>query len=121
MNIDEILTQVLYGKTTKLLKENEQKLDQIARENYGDLLLILANFLSNEEVEMNKRKLSATILKNMISRFEPHKNNWISLNPQVKESIKLNILSTLASQNKDIVNASADTIAGTLLFWIFLI
>lgn len=112
MNIDEILTQVLYGKTTKCLKENEKKLDQIASNNYGELLLVLANFLSNEEVEINKRKLSATILKNMISKFDPHKEKWITLNPEIKESIKLNILSTLASQSKDIVNASSDTIAG---------
>jgi len=112
MNIDEILTQVLYGKTTKSLLENEEKLDLIAENNYGDLLLVLANYLSNEAVDMNKRKLSATILKNMISKFPKHKEKWIKLNNEIKESIKLNILSTLASQSKEIVYSSSDTIAG---------
>lgn len=119
MNIDEILTQALYGRTTKSHKESEENLNLIASNNYGELLLILANFLSNEDVEINKRKLSATILKNMISRFDPHKEKWITLDPQIKESIKLNIVSTLASQSKEIVNASSDTIAGKSLFWLF--
>jgi len=112
MNIDEILTQVLYGKTTKALSENEEKLNQIASTNYQDLLLLLSNYLSNEAIEINKRKLSATILKNMIARFDQHKDKWISLQPEVRQAIRNNILSSLASQSREIVHASSDAIAG---------
>lgn len=120
MDIDEILNLALYGNSTKSLKESQEKLDQLASTNYGELLLILAKFLSNEQVELNKRKLSATLLKNMISKFHHHKEQWLILNPQIKETIRLNIISTLASQSKDIVNASADVIAGKLFFKLFL-
>jgi len=112
MNIDEILTQVIFGKTTKALTENEEKLNQIALTNYEDLPLFLSNYLSNEAVDINKRKLSATILKNMIARFDNHKGNWINLNLEIKQRIRNNILSSLASQEKEIVHASSDAIAG---------
>ena len=115
MNIDEILTQVLYGRTTKSQNESEEKIHQIATNNYGELLLILANFLSNEEVEINKRTLSANILKNMISGFHLHRDKWITLDIQIKQSIRDNILSTLASHSKEIVNASSYTIASKFL------
>lgn len=112
MEVDEILTQVIYGKTTEIIKENERKLDLIASENYGNLLLYLANYLSDESLDIHKRKLSATILKNMIAYFHPHKQKWITLDNSLKSQIKLNILSALASKSKDIIYSCGNTIAG---------
>lgn len=105
--------------STKSLEESEQILEQLASNNYGEVVLFLSNLLSIEKIELNKRKLSASLLNNMISKSHQNKEKWITLDPQIKKTIRGNIICTLASQYEEIVNASAYVIAGKFFFKLF--
>ena len=111
MNIDQILTNAL-GSNTQKIKEAENQLDEIANNNYGELLLYLASYLSDEAARLDKRKLCSVLLKNMISLFGNHKNKWLILDINEKTEIKNYVLSSLASDIKEIRKSASLTIAG---------
>ena len=57
------------------------------------------------------RQISATIIKNMINK-EGYSSQWLNLNNEIKTAVKNNILSTLDSNDIDILKAAAFTVAG---------
>ena len=75
-------------------------------------ILELSKKLSDELEIKEIRQLSATLIKNIITK-EPYINKYINeISLEMKELIKNNILSTLASPLIEIRKAAALTVAG---------
>ena len=109
MNIEEILVSVLSGNNTKI-QEAENCLRKFAENNYGSMLTQLAQIISDENISVDKRQLSASIIRNSVR--EGDSSNWISLNNEIKENIKTNVLASLASQHKEIRKSGSLAVAG---------
>ena len=109
MNMDEILVAVLSGNNTKI-QEAENCLRLFAEEDYGKMLIQLAHTLSDENISIDKRQLSASIIRNSVR--EGDSSNWFNLNNEIKELIKTNVLASLASQHKEIRKSGSLAVAG---------
>jgi hypothetical protein len=109
MNIDEILLSVLSGNNIKI-QEAENCLRQIGESDYAKMLSELAEKLSDENISIEIRQLSASIIRNSIR--EGDSSNWFSLNNEIKDLIKTNVLSSLASQHKEIRKSGSLAVAG---------
>jgi len=109
MNIDEILLAVLSDNNTKI-QEAESCLRQIAKSDYGNMLCALAEKISDENISIDKRQLSASIIRNSIR--EGDSSNWFKLNTKIKDLIKTNVLSSLASKHKEIRKSGSLAVAG---------
>ena len=109
MNIEEILVSVLSGNNTKI-QEAENCLRKYAEADYGRMLTQLAQILSSENIPVDKRQLSASIIRNSVR--EGDSSNWINLNNEIKENIKTNVLASLASQHKEIRKSGSLAVAG---------
>lgn len=116
MNIEEILVSVLSGNNSKI-QEAENCLRELAKENYGKLLSELSQIISDEKFPINKRQLCASIIRNSVR--EGDSSNWFNLNKEVKESIKTNVLSSLASQHKEIRKSGSLAVTGKWFFSYF--
>lgn len=109
-NLDKILQDALSGDMA-LRSSAEDSITHLADENFGLFLLNLSIKISNEEVAKQVRQISATIIKNMISKPK-YKEQWNKLDVEQKQNIKQHILSTLASSDSDIRKAAGLSIAG---------
>ncbi len=110
MNINEILESVLSGNNLKI-QEAENNLRNLVEVDFGKLLLDLATILSDESIQVGKRQLSASIIRNSVIP-ETSSIKWLSLNPEVKELIKKNVLASLASEINDIRKSGSLAVAG---------
>ena len=72
--------------------------------------------LSDETKFSKNRQLAATLIKNMLLHMPMFSGKWEQLPSLDKSNIKNNILSTLASQEKDIRKAAALVVAGKMIF-----
>ena len=109
MNMDEILIAVLSGNNAKI-HEAENCLRQLAEADYGKMLCKLAQTLSDENISIDKRQLSASIIRNSVR--EGDSSNWFNLNDEIKQLIKTNVLASLASQHKEIRKSGSLAVAG---------
>jgi hypothetical protein len=109
MNIEEILISVLSGNNEKI-QEAEKCLRKYAEIDYGNMLTALAQILSDENISIDKRQLSASIIRNSVR--DGDSSNWFNLNIQIKENIKTNVLASLASQHKEIRKSGSLAVAG---------
>ena len=105
-----ILQDALSGDKS-LRDKAEADITRLADENFGLFLLNLSIQISNEEVPKTLRQISATIIKNMITKTQ-YTNQWNKLEREQKEKIKFYLLSTLASKEVEIRKAAGMSIAG---------
>ena len=76
------------------------------------MLTSLAQILSDENIAIDKRQLSASIIRNSVR--DGDSSNWFNLNNEIKENIKTNVLASLASQHKEIRKSGSLAVAGNL-------
>ena len=82
-----ILQDALSGDKS-LRDKAEADITRLADENFGLFLLNLSIQISNEEVPKTLRQISATIIKNMITKTQ-YTNQWNKLEREQKEKIKI--------------------------------
>ena len=110
VNIDEILLQA-QGADENQRRLGMNALNNLAQQNLSSFLTILGTILSNESKDPKIRILSAIVIKNSLLYSEDYRNKWkTEISKEEKDKIKLLILSTLASSQKNI-----RTMAGTVI------
>ena len=110
INIDEILLQA-QGADENQRSLGMNALNNLAQQNLSSFLTILGTILSNESKDPKIRILSAIVIKNSLLYSEDYRKKWkTEISKEEKDKIKLLILSTLASSQKNI-----RTMAGTVI------
>ena len=110
INIDEILLQA-QGADENQRSLGMNALNNLAQQNLSSFLIILGTILSNESKDPKIRILSAIVIKNSLLYSEDYRKKWkTEISKEEKDKIKLLILSTLASSQKNI-----RTMAGTVI------
>ena len=107
--LTQILLNALNGNDS-LRKEAENQIFRLASENLTIFLINVSSKISNEQEEKQVRQISATIIKNIISKSE-YTQKWLNLDEKDKIQIKNHVLSSLASQDIDIRKAAGNVIA----------
>lgn len=111
MEISAILTAGL-SPDPNIRKQAEKSIEQYATNNFSGFLMSCAIELSDETKLTKNRQLAATLIKNMLLHMPNFLGKWELLPPLDKSKIKNYILSTLASQEKEIRRAAALVVAG---------
>ncbi len=111
MDISKLLTDAR-NPNHFLRKESEAKFESLAKQNLGDFLCLLSEELSSEDKIKENRQLAASIIKNLIVMHEGMQKEWLLLDETKRSQIKLHILSTLASSQREVRRAAGSTIAG---------
>jgi len=96
-------------KTTR--ESSEKILSEFAIANPVKFLFNLASELADESKQTPSRQMSAALMKNFITINEKSKLFWLNLENNSKDQIKDLILSTLASQDKNVRKAAGLVIA----------
>lgn len=110
INIDEILLQA-QGADDNQRSLGMNALNNLAQQNLSSFLTILGTILSDESKDPKIRILSAIVIKNSLLYSEDYRKKWkTEISKEEKDKIKLLILSTLASSQKNI-----RTMAGTVI------
>ena len=107
--LTQILQNALSGNDS-LRKEAESQITRLASENLSQFLITISSKISNEQEEKRIRQISATLIKNIISKDE-YTQKYLNLDQKDKTQIKNHVLSTLASQDIDIRKAAGNAIA----------
>ena len=89
----------------------ENEIQKLLELNFGQFLIDISQKLSIESEKKEVRQISSTLIKNMIGNPK-YTEKWFQISEEIKQTIKNNILSTLASQNIDIRKAAALALAG---------
>lgn len=94
----------------------EQQLQQLQENQYATFLVSLSAELSNNEKPSDTRRLAGLIIKNALDAKEESRKaalvqQWLSLEPGVKQQIKQSLLGTLAAQVGDVRHTAALVIA----------
>ena len=111
MTISDILSNALSGDKV-IRTDAENKMQELAMRNFPEFLYKLATELADESKPTKIRQMAATYIKNSITRGELQEI-WVSkLDPSVKDQIKNLILSTLATNYKEVRAAAGLVIAG---------
>ena len=110
-NIEQILSNALI--TDKNTNQNAfNQLNKLSQENLSNFLQTLGNILSNENKPSNIRQLSAILMKNSLIHYENLQKKWKEeISKEEKNQIKLLVLSTLASQHKEIRTSASNVIS----------
>jgi hypothetical protein len=112
-NLIPVLHQCL-NKDNEIRKEAESQIRIFANSDFGNTLILCSHILGDESQNIQIRQLCATLIKNLITIFPEHTDEWTSLSSDVKEIIKNNICGSLGSSFKQIRKASALCVAGIL-------
>ena len=107
--LSQILRNALSGNDS-LRKEAESQITRLASENLSEFLIKISSKISNEQEEKQVRQISATIIKNIISKSE-YTQKWLNLDEKDKIQIKNHVLSSLASKEIEIRKAAGNVIA----------
>ena len=110
-NIEQILQNALsIDKTTNQNALNQ--INKLSQENLSNFLQTLGNILSNENKRSDIRQLSAILMKNILIHYDNLQNKWKKeISKEEKNQIKLLVLSTLASQHKEIRTSASNVIS----------
>ncbi len=112
MSISEILSNALSSEKT-IRQDAEGKLEALALRNFPELLYNLATVLADEGQTTKIRQMASTFIKKVITTATEFKAVWQNtLDSASKDQIKNLILSTLATQYKEVRAAAALVIAG---------
>ena len=110
LSIDQLLQMALDADETKR-NTGMNSLNSFADTNLSLFLQKLGEILSDESKKLEIRQLSAILIKNSLLKVERFQEIWkTQLPPEEKKTIKLLVLSTLASSQKQI-----RTIASTVI------
>ena len=104
------LSHILSADIT-LRKSSENQINLLASQNLSEFLLLISEILSGEKEQKEIRQLSATLVKNIISSND-YIQKYLEICSEIKQKIKNNILSTLASPILEIRKAAALAVAG---------
>lgn len=110
MDITEIL-QGARNPNPQIRKSSEEKIESLMTQNLLGLLIALSEELSNEDKLKENRQLAGTLIKNIITN-ENIVQIWLNADAEKKNEIKMRILSTLASKERNVRKTVASTIAG---------
>ena len=105
-----ILANIL-NPNQNIRKEAENEIQKLLELNFGQFLIEVSKKLSIESEKKEVRQVSSTLIKNMIGN-QKYTEKWFQLSEEIKQTIKNNILSTLASKDIDIRKAAALALAG---------
>ena len=108
--LNQILSNIL-STDFALRTQSETQINLLASENLSQFLISISEKLSDETEKKEIRQLSSTLLKNIISN-KNYIEKYFKISPEIKQKIKNNILSTLASSNIEIRKAAALAVAG---------
>jgi hypothetical protein len=111
MDLIPLLKDAL-SSDSNLIRESENKINLYATQNLGEFLYIVADVLANESEHKSIRQISATIIKNILNYNQSFKGQWLLLDENIQNKIKDRVLSTLASNEKDVRKAAALTVVG---------
>lgn len=111
MELTNLLSEAL-SQDQQTRNQAELNIDMIATQNFGLFLSNLSKELCDESNFKGIRQIASTIIKNMVSFTPKYKGQWELLSREVKSQIKQNVLSTLASSEKDIRKAAGIAVAG---------
>ena len=92
-------------------KSAENEITRFSDENLGQFFIELSKKISTESEKKTVRQVSATVIKRIIEQPK-YTEIWFKLSEDIKQTIKNNILSTLASEMIDIRKAAALALAG---------
>lgn len=106
-----IILQNILNFDTQIRQSAESQIRKLALDDFGQFILNLSIKLSNDNTETNIRLLCATLIKNLIND-NIYINEWITMNKELKENIKQQILATLAVCNDSIRKSASLAIAG---------
>lgn len=106
-----VLMEGVFNSNESIRNQAVNQLNLIRDQNLGEYLLEVSKKISNEEEKKEIRQMSATIIKNTITT-SPFNEKWFSLPEDLKQNIKKNVLSTLASNEIQIRKAAALALAG---------
>ena len=95
----------------QIRKAAENEVTRFSDENLGQFFIELSKKISTESEKKIVRQVSATVIKRIIEQPK-YTEFWLKLSEDIKQTIKNNILSTLASQMIDIRKAAALALAG---------
>ncbi|KAF3933616.1 hypothetical protein ABW19_dt0208506 [Dactylella cylindrospora] len=115
MEIAQVLENTISADAT-IRQAAEQRLQSAAQENYPAYLEGLSQQLANEQNSRVVRAAAALVLKNEfsgrdISRLQENQKKWISLDAQVKETIRGLALGTLGSADRQSAFNAAQFVA----------
>ena len=106
-----IILQNAMNNDQNIRKQAEDQITALINQNFGQSLIELSKKISTESEQKQVRQISATLIKNMINKIK-YTEDWFKLNEEIKNTIKENVLSTLASSDVDIRKAAALALAG---------
>lgn len=105
-SLNQILLNIL-NKDLVARKQAESKINYLLTQNFSSFLLEISKKLSDELELKELRQLSAILIKNIINNPSYINQYLYGISLEIKEKIKKNILSTLASPLIDIRKAAA--------------
>ena len=108
--LNQILSNII-SSDIALRTQSENQINLLASENLSQFLISISEKLSDENEQKEIRQISSTLLKNIISN-KNYIEKYFQIPTNIKQKIKNNILSTLASSNIDIRKAAALAVAG---------
>lgn len=91
---------------------SEKNIFQLALSEPEKFLFNLSSILADEANPTPARQMSAAIMKNFITIAEKSRDIWVNMESKAKNQVKNLILSTLASQDKNVRKAAGLVIAG---------
>ena len=92
-------------------KAAENEITRLSDENLGQFFIELSKKISTESEKKAVRQVSATVIKMILDKSK-YAEIWLKLSEDIKQTIKNNILSTLASEMIDIRKSAALALAG---------
>lgn len=115
MELISLLRDALSGDNFRM-KESEKKINQYASQNLGEFLFLVAEVLSNESENKNIRQISATIIRNILNFNQTFKGQWLYMEVEKQNKIKERVLSSLASNERNVRKAAALTVVGMYFY-----
>lgn len=100
--VKNLINNLNNAKNTQSIAEAEKQILEIINYNYSDALNSLVAILINESESLNMRKSSAVLFKNNLNNINIS-NKWLDLDSNLRTDIKNNLLTTLGTNNYDLV------------------
>jgi hypothetical protein len=120
MELEDILIKIINGRDTFSIKKYEEQIEFIAENNFQFLIINLTKILIDEKKESKIRVFSSLLIRNLVKKYEIHCQMWTNLEEKSKFEIKNDIITSLASPLKEIVNACSSTIASMKILYFIL-
>ena len=110
--VQELITQLSNGLSpnAELRKNAEIFIMNCANNNLIGFLTQLSSLISQDNIDLNPRKMAGMVIKNLLSR-DYYINIWNQTDDSSKGPIKDNLLATLASQHLDVRKSTATVVA----------